>query len=178
MRLFIAIPLSKNLKNRIIKMQKPVEGIKWQGRDQLHLTLRFLGEASSDRLSELSKQLGNIKQEPFSLNIKGTGVFPNLRSSQVIWAGVRKSKLLGDLYEAVEKQCQAVGFDAEKRPYKPHITLGRVKRAPGNDVRKLLKSSESEISSSEVVNGFNLYQSETLPEGAVHSIIEAYPLQG
>jgi 2'-5' RNA ligase len=178
MRLFIAIPLSENLKSKMTRIQKPVEGIKWQGRDQLHLTLRFLGEASPDRLSVLRNQLGNIEQAPFRLNINGTGVFPNMRSPRIIWAGVKKSEPLDDLHEAVEKQCCSVGFDAEKRSFKPHITFGRVKSASVKVVKELLESGQPEVSLSEIANCFNLYRSETHPEGAAHSIIETYPLQG
>jgi 2'-5' RNA ligase len=176
MRLFIAIPLTENTKISIINFQRPVEGIRWQRRGQLHLTLRFLGETSSNRLPDLRNQLDNIEQEPFLLNIKGAGVFPNLRSPRVIWAGVKKSELLGDLHEAIEEQCRAVGFDADKRSFKPHITLGRVKQASANVVKEVLEEGQADISSSERVDCFNLYQSDTRPEGAVHSIIETYSL--
>jgi 2'-5' RNA ligase len=177
MRLFIAIPLPDNIKKKLLNLQEPIRGVKWQKANQMHLTLRFLGEVSDEWHTTLKSGLSAIKQQPFTLNINGAGVFPNLRRPKVIWVGVEKSKPLAKLHNAVEKQCIEAGFEAEKRTFTPHITIGRVKRTSTRQIKTFIKSSPIKSFSLELkVDCFNLYRSELLAEGAKYTVIEGYRL--
>jgi 2'-5' RNA ligase len=179
MRLFIAIPLPKTILQFLIKLQEPIRGIKWQKTCQMHLTLRFLGETSPKELPELIAGLQSIQRAPFSLQIEGVGVFPGERSPRVIWAGVRKSQQLLELQQRVETSCQKAGFDAERRPFKPHITFGRVKKASRKRIKYLIESDQARSLSQQThVERFNLYRSELNKNGAVHSVVESYLLGG
>src|SRR5699024_1758076 len=110
MRLFIALPLPGDIIQTLIKFREPIRGIKWQKPEQIHLTLRFLGNTSQKQFSILKNKLDVIEMKPFSIRINHLGVFPNKRSSSVIWAGVEKSKPLADLQKLIEGQCRAADF--------------------------------------------------------------------
>jgi 2'-5' RNA ligase len=177
MRLFIAIPLPKTILQSLIKLQEPVQGIKRQKPGQMHLTLRFLGETPTKELPELKAELSLIQMKPFTLQIEGMGVFPDERSPRVVWGGVRKSAELMELQRKVETSCRRSGFDAENRPFKPHITFGRVKKASRKQVKSLVESEQAKSLSGQMhVERFNLYRSKLNKNGAVHSVVESYLL--
>src|SRR5260370_17728732 len=101
---------------------KPVE------RENIHLTLKFLGNVSSSKLEEVKSALGQVTFPPFSLEIKGAGAFPNLKRMNVIWVGVGEGWSQVELiFEQTEKLLHKLGFIRETRPFSPHITVARVK---------------------------------------------------
>jgi 2'-5' RNA ligase len=177
MRLFIAVPLSEEVLESILELREPIRGIKWQKPSQMHLTLRFLGEAKQERFAEIKETLESIQLEKFTIGIKGVGVFPDKRSPRVIWAGIKKSEELLELQEKVEKCSRNAGFQPEKRPYKPHITFGRVKNATKRQVRSFIESDRAKALSTKMdVPCFNLYRSELRDDGARHSVMQEYSL--
>jgi 2'-5' RNA ligase len=180
MRLFIAIPLPETILNSIIKLQEPIRGIKWQKKvEQMHLTLRFLGETPQTELAGLQIELNTILMNRFTIQIEGVGVFPHQRSPRVIWAGIRKSKPLMELQQKVETRCRRSGFKPEKRSFKPHITFGRVKKASAKQVQTFIEGKKVNLLSRQFnVTHFNLYRSDLNRSGAVHSLIERYLLSG
>jgi RNA 2',3'-cyclic 3'-phosphodiesterase len=107
---------------------KPVE------RENIHLTLKFLGNVSPSKLAEVKSALGKARFEPFSLEIKGAGAFPNLKRISVIWIGVGEGWSKAQLiFEETEKYLHEVGFSRETRPFSPHITIARVKSGRKRD---------------------------------------------
>jgi RNA 2',3'-cyclic 3'-phosphodiesterase len=101
---------------------KPVE------RENIHLTLKFLGDVSATRLDEIKSALAQVTFPPFSLEIKGTGAFPNLKRMNVVWVGVGEGWSQVELiFEQTEKLLHQLGFSRETRPFSPHITVARVK---------------------------------------------------
>jgi 2'-5' RNA ligase len=177
MRLFIAVPLSEEVLESILDLREPIRGTKWQKPSQMHLTLRFLGEAKQERFEEIKETLKSIHLEKFTIDIKDVGVFPDKRSPRVLWAGVRKSEELLKLQKKVEKCCQQAGFKPEKRSYKPHITFGRVKKASKKQMEEFIESDRVKTLSTEMdVPCFNLYRSELRDSGARHSVIQEYSL--
>jgi len=179
MRLFIATPLTARVKEILAECNGRIRGIKWQTEAQMHLTLRFLGETSDERLADLKPRLEKIQQSAFSLHIKGSGIFPNMRSPRILWAGVEKTEPLRKLQKKVEKQCRAVGFEAEKRSFHPHITLGRVNEtASARQVRAFIEGTKmNQLDLSMPVSAFCLYRSKLRKECAVHTVLETYQLQ-
>ena len=101
---------------------KPVE------RENIHLTLKFLGDVSATGLDEIKSALAQVTFPPFSLEIKGTGAFPNLKRMNVVWVGVGEGWSQVELiFEQTEKLLHQLGFSRETRPFSPHITVARVK---------------------------------------------------
>jgi 2'-5' RNA ligase len=101
---------------------KPVE------RENIHLTFKFLGNITIPKLAEVKSALSQVKFEPFQLEIKGVGAFPNLKRMNVIWIGIGEGWTKAQLiYEQTEKLLHDVGFSRENRPFSPHMTVARVR---------------------------------------------------
>jgi len=133
LRAFVAIQLSaeteRALGDLIDELRAPDDGISWARRANLHLTLRFLGAAvDAGLIPPLIARLNAIAGEtaPFAVAARGIGAFPNLSRPRVIWAGLEGEELLA-VASRVERAAVESGFEGERRPYSPHLTLGRVR---------------------------------------------------
>lgn len=126
MRLFVAIGVNEQVKDNLCKVIEDMKQYAVQGsfsrRENLHLTLAFLGE--TQRLSEAEQAIHQINQKPFTLQLSELGTFLG-RDGDLYWAGFQKSAPLTALQKELTKQLAAVGFSLEKRTYSPHLTLGR-----------------------------------------------------
>jgi 2'-5' RNA ligase len=157
--------------------------VRW-GAENAHLTLRFLGEAADGRAEEVATALRErtAPLAPVALRLAGTGCFPPRGPVQIAWAGVDgEVTALGALHQAAEGAAVAAGFAPERRPFAPHLTLGRARGrlTPAQDaaVREALASltlPESPF----VVREAILFRSELRPEGAVHTALARAPLNG
>ncbi|MFO7657283.1 MAG: RNA 2',3'-cyclic phosphodiesterase [Bacteroidales bacterium] len=133
-RTFIAIdiPPSIAIKECIGSFSKALENerIKWLDSENLHLTLKFLGETKEPILQAINDTLAKIAaaQPAFDIIIKHTGIFKNLATPTVIWLGVERSPALETLHSAIDGQMKKLGFLPESRKYSPHLTIGRVKK--------------------------------------------------
>lgn len=128
LRYFLAIPLPDDIKDRLVVMQPPaVPGIRLIGRQELHLTLHFLGELDPPSDGAVRKALATVKTNAFKINIKGLGRFPSEGQPQVLWSGIESSPSLLALHHATGiALSEAICFQLEQRPYSPHITLARL----------------------------------------------------
>lgn len=178
MRLFVAIPLSNETKVKLQKLQQSLpDGVRRQQVEQLHITLRFLGDISSDAMTEIKSRLNEIKEKPFKIQINGFGSFPPTENATVLWAGVKKSAPLTKLQRNVEKACIEAGVEAEKRTYIPHITLGRVKKAKSKEVETFIKKHKIPPQWVQPVNEFVLFESKQTEDGITHQPLETYHLK-
>lgn len=133
-RTFIAAEISPEVRKNLIGDLRDFKAfaplVKWVQPDNLHLTLRFLGNVKENDLEELFDALGEAVADiaPFALEVRGVGAFPDWRHPRVIWAGCGEGgeDAVG-LAEAVEAACVDLGYEAESRPFQPHLTLGRIK---------------------------------------------------
>ena len=177
MRLFIAIPLPKGIKQQLLDLQQPIDGMRWQPQEQMHLTLKFVGEVDKTTASELQEELDKIDHTEFSITIAGIGYFPEGKQPKVVWAGIKKNVVLEKLHQKVEDHCETIGIAPENRPYKPHVTIARIKstskRAVTSFINKHKKFTLSEIP----VNEFVLYESKLHPDGASHHQLQTYLLK-
>lgn len=133
-RTFIAAEISAEVKKRlaadVARFRMLAPRVKWSPVDNMHLTFRFLGDVKEPDLEELFDALADItpEAEPFALEVRGVGAFPNWRHPRVVWAGCGEgSEDAVQLAEMVEEACVGLGYDRERRPFSPHLTLGRVK---------------------------------------------------
>ncbi len=133
MRCFIAIDLPIEIKIKIghvINLSSPLSGdIKWVPYENIHLTLKFLGEVDDILLKEIEQRLKIIclSHKPFSITVKGVGAFPNEKKPNVLWIGVDNAGSLKNLYQDIENSVSELGFERENRKHSPHLTIGRIK---------------------------------------------------
>jgi 2'-5' RNA ligase len=152
-----------------------VSGARWQSDDQLHLTLRFIGEVDRHRAGDVHAALGAVHQTAFDLALNGIGAFDRRGFAAAVWAGVTPHAPLRALHKKVDAALARVGVAPDERAYLPHITLARLKRGSG-PVGNLLEQSGGLTSPAFTVDSFALFASDLTEEAAVYSIVERYPL--
>ena len=169
-RSFVAIPLAANVTGGAIKLirklSEPDDGIKWVPLDNLHLTLKFLGDVDNTEVPDICNALSDIcdQYDPFMLHFKGTGGFPNLDKPRILYAGVNDpTGALVEMVGRIETSLADLGFKPEPRDYRPHLTLGRTRsrsRQAGNTVIEKLREhsdidfGEMEVDAVELVASF------------------------
>ena len=127
---FIAIPLTESIQDFFAVWQEKLKGDlpykRWPHKQDLHITLKFLGPVADNKLMELKNELAAAAElQEFTIQAGGTGIFGNPQKPRVLWAGVEKSEKLFSLYEKVEEGAVHAGFPREPREYRPHITLAK-----------------------------------------------------
>lgn len=178
-RTFIAITLPTEVKvemqavgNELAK-QCPPRSVRWVKSVQMHLTLRFLGDTAVDKLPQLTSNLDNIASQykPFNLKLTGLGCFPNKKRPRVIWIGVGgKLEAAQKLQAEIETAVVSHGWQAEKRSFRPHLTIGRVKDSSAlGDIKWDTAVNQVEIG----VTAVHLIESLLLPTKAIHTIRHA-----
>lgn len=176
MRLFTALDLPDDAKERITKLQEPGLEVSWISPETMHLTLRFIGDADRDVMKRLSGRFSNIGHPAFALQVKGVGYFPARGKPKVIWAGVGENSKLMRLQEKIEQACRMAGLDPEERTFTPHITLGRVKGASRKEVLTFINRNKKLRIDDIFLREFILYESRLHTDGAIHSPLERFPL--
>ena len=137
MRLFVALNLPKKERDRIYRASKVLREcelpVRWVDPEQFHVTLKFLGEVSEDRMGGITEALDHVATTSgaLDLEVEGFGAFPTIRRPQVIWVGVEPSPALRCLKQDVEWALMACGFERETRAFHPHLTLGRADAQDG-----------------------------------------------
>ena len=150
---------------------KPVE------RENIHLTLKFLGNVSAPRLGEVKSSLQQVIFSAFTAEIEGAGAFPNLSRMNVIWVGVNEGwSQVEEIYEQVEKLLSGLGFRREIRPFSPHITVARVRSGRNRDeIAHFLRRLGDETFGKITVNKVRLKQSILLSSGPKYSTLLEVP---
>ena len=180
MRTFVAIDLpSEILRNitRLIDLLRPAATeVRWARPEGLHVTLKFIGELSADVLPIATNRLASIRlPEPLSLHVRGAGYFPNERGPRVIWLGLESGPELSALASQVGEALLPLGIPKEKRPFAPHLTLGRLKvpaRIPA--VQEILRRQKLLDFGSFAAKEFYLYESQLSSGGSVYRKIARF----
>ena len=174
-RLFVGLDLPEDVKDRLLTLEAGVPGARWQDREQLHLTLRFIGEVDQPDVLDLVGKLGTLSMPGFSMKLSGTGQFGDKRP-HVIWAGVEENAELRRLAAKIEQIVQRAGFPAETRKFYPHVTLARLKN-PSTDRVFRYMAENSFFQSDEIgVSEFHLFESHLGSAGAIYQIIASFAL--
>ena len=179
-RLFIAIDLPKPVCWRLGQLLvQPPRGVRPVRSAQLHLTLHFLGDVDDDSCAALHEAFAGVHHEPFTIAIRGTGVFPPRGRPSVLWAGVVDSTRLATLHAAIGMASESCGLAIEHRPYVPHVTLARLAPAvPRAWIARFLADTADLDLADIPVDRFYLYQSRKLDGATEHAVEASFTLSG
>lgn len=173
-RLFIAIDLPDDVKTEISANRSDLSGARWVPEHQLHLTLRFVGDADDALLGNLQEQLGAIDFPSFSMSLEGVGYFPGRGIPRVLWVGLAAPPPLTALQWAVEQACVAAGTLPDVRHFSPHITIARLREPAPAAVSAFVRKHADFSSRPFEITAFHLYASTLNTHGALHTILETY----
>lgn len=178
MRLFAAVDLPAAVKDQLDALRAPIPGARWVGRQQMHLTLFFIGETA--RVADISAALAQVRAAPFDLLLSGVGRFPSgsRRPPRVLWVGVAPQPALLALQTRVAGALVALSCAAEDRPYSPHLTLARLQaERPLPEADRFLTAHAGFRAGPVRVESFVLYASDLTPQGARYTPQAVYPLR-
>lgn len=171
-RLFVALPLPQPVKERLRMLQAGVPGARWTPEENLHLTLRFIGEVDEPAFADIAEALAEVEAPGFTLQLAGVGQFGDRRRAHALWAGVRPSEGLALLRGRVESALARAGLARDERKFVPHVTIARLKAAPLDRVGAFLGAHGLFESPPFSVTGFALYSSQ-LAHSQAHYAAEA-----
>ncbi len=175
-RLFVAIRPPHPVRERLLALMGGVAGVRWQTEDQLHITLRFIGEVDRHAASDIAAALSSVSHPPFEVSLNGIGTFDKRRQPATLWAGLAPHDPLKALHKKVDHACVRAGLPPEGRAYHPHITLARSKRGFGNGA-DFFERAGGLAGPPSLIDALALFESTLTPEGAVYTLIEDYPLR-
>ena len=180
-RAFIALELPPEVIEALGDLQSELKNkglkLRWVKPGNIHLTLKFLGEVSTERLRAVKSVIHRVagSQSAFSLAAKGVGVFPSVKNARVLWSGVHGDvERLRRLHSCLDEGLAGKGFVADKRTFRGHLTLGRLKRRiDAKALASAITDCGSFASPSWTVKRLVLFKSELEPTGAVYSEISS-----
>ena len=176
-RLFVAIPLPNAVRNALSQIDLQQPGCKPVAPENLHLTLKFIGNVRQSLTANISAALRSVNLPPFELTIQGVGVFPSCDNPTVLWAGLKQPEpQLVQLQAQIEECLLPLGIDWEQRRYTPHITLARCRNIHPEQCNQLLQQWQNFTLLPFEVERFVLYRSELKSFGAVYLEEETFTL--
>jgi len=177
MRLFIALSLPDDVRDRLSALAGGVPGARWVPPENLHLTLRFLGEVDNGLARDLDDALHQVDLAPFDLTLTGLGVFTEgKRTITTLWAGVEPNEALMRLQGKVDQAAVRAGLPPERRKFKPHVTLARGRIENGPKLEQFLTGHALLRLGPIQIDSFTLYSSHLQPAGALYRTEVIYPL--
>jgi len=177
MRLFVAIGLPSYIRQTLCALQGGIQGARWIDGDNLHLTLRFVGEADGGQLRDLDAELAAIGFPGFEISVSGLGTFERRQRVHMLWAGIAASPALADLRERVEAAVVRAGFGPDGRKFTAHVTLARFKHGTGADIGDYLAATNIFACGVFPVRSFSLYRSHLNRGGAQYEALSTYGLR-
>jgi RNA 2',3'-cyclic 3'-phosphodiesterase len=191
MRLFVAIDIDADIRARIAdfrnQMRPLAPDVRWVGPETFHVTLQFLGETK--KLVEIQNALLSVKGSPITLTFGDAGFFPTPKSPRVFWVGIESDQELQYLVKSISEALQPLGFERDKGPFKPHLTLarassGRPRPVPGEYSAPGLQQVRTRVETlaplefgTMTAREFYLYESKLSPSGARYTRLSRYPLE-
>lgn len=180
-RAFIALEIPtqthQEISNQTASLRKNLDAhtVRWVPPGNIHLTLKFLGDVSQTKIEQICEVLSDLagRHEKHAFKISGLGAFPNTRRPRVLWIGIQAPETLTALYQGLEASTAKLGFPPEKRPFNPHLTIGRVKQhippASMQSLQKALSSIKIGYIDTVEVEALDLFKSDLKPSGAVYT---------
>ncbi|MEW6109799.1 MAG: RNA 2',3'-cyclic phosphodiesterase [Nitrospirota bacterium] len=181
-RCFICIEFPESVKQSIGDvidiLRKSGADIRWVSPENIHLTLKFLGQTDESLITPIKDSLHKkvLPYGSFYIKISGVGYFPDSKRPRVIWAGVEESELLKKLSRDIEEEMLKFGYENEKKAFSPHLTIGRVRsqKRIAEVLKRLDEFSKSDFGNIEI-NNIILMKSELKPAGAQYYRLAEIP---
>jgi 2'-5' RNA ligase len=173
-RLFVALKPPVPMRNALLAAMGGVAHARWQTDEQLHLTLRFIGEADRHQAEDIAAILGSVHHPGFALTLEDINQFDRKGRIDTLWVGVSPQEPLRQLHNKIDRTLERVGIAPDTRSFLPHITIARFGRHRG-DVGGFMQYAVVQPMSADITE-FCLYESVLGAEGSAYSIIASYPL--
>ena len=184
-RVFLAVELSSDVREKLFSLQQQLKTtlppINWVRPESIHLTLKFLGYVEPSVVSQLLSALEPIgeKHAPFSVDVQGLGVFPQVKHPRIFWVGLTgNTQALQDLVFEIEAALEPLGFPPEEKAYHPHLTLARIKRENakvGSALIQMRALESDQHLGTLIVDRFTLFQSDLDSSGAKYTSLWTVP---
>jgi 2'-5' RNA ligase len=174
-RLFAAIRPPEAIRDLLVDAMDEDPELRWVGDDQLHLTLRFIGEVERPAANDLAAALGRLHSEPFEIRLSGVGRFDH-RNGGALWAGVEPKQPVSALAAKIERICQQTGLEPERRAFHPHITLARWKGRSSQAADLFMQRHGGLSSAPFPVDRFTLFESHLSRHGPHYEVVADYAL--
>lgn len=191
-RLFVALDLAIGVVEELLNVQEefhaylgangdlPETRMRWTNPENIHLTLKFLGDTDDALLSRLRDTISGLVKPlfPFEVEARGVGFFPSPELPRIFWSGFdpQSAEVLTLLQQAIERDLGELGFEPNQRPFHPHITLGRVKSRAHPDFASFVAEHKTHSFGKSYVKDFVLYESTLTPDGPVYRVIDRFTL--
>lgn len=175
-RLFVGLDLPDDLRQRLAGLNGGVPGARWVAAENLHVTLRFIGEVDRDHAADIDAALTAIVAAPFDLRLRGVGTFGKGRKLRSLWAGIESEPALTALYGKVDRALVGAGIAPDNRKFMPHVTLARLKAAKPHRIDEYIAANGPFAAGPVAVRAFVLYSSMLSKSGAIYRPEAEYPL--
>jgi 2'-5' RNA ligase len=185
MRLFLAVEFEQELRRALREATAPLRAVApdagWVAEDRLHLTLKFLGEQPETLVDPLTTAMAEIARRhwPVPMRLRGVGAFPDLRRPKVVWVGIEPAPKLELLQHDVEERCAALGVEVDGKPFRPHLTIGRLRGIEGRETLRQLGRVARQIRfrADAVVSAIDLVRSTLTSAGPRYERLAHAPLR-
>lgn len=180
MRLFVALEIPSEVRENLAALIRELRAIapqeKWVRAENLHITMKFIGEVAPEKLEPIRQALAGVRSDsPVKLDFRGLGFFPNEKHPRVFWAGIEATPNLPKLAADIETAMERLGIAREQRPFSPHLTLARF------ETRKLPEKLQSAVRESMTrefgafeTKQFHLIESKLKPSGAEYTTLQSF----
>lgn len=188
LRAFIAIEISPKIQQAIHQVTSPLcaelgASIRWTAPENIHLTLKFLGDVSPTQANALAAMLRSQADAvpAFEIHTGSLGAFPDAKRARILWIGIRAPAELDALFRGIDAACIRLGFEVEKRGLSPHLTIARVRQdASASDaqrIRRALEAAKVDSLGAVRVDSVHLFKSDLKRDGAVYTKLFSAPLK-
>jgi RNA 2',3'-cyclic 3'-phosphodiesterase len=187
-RTFIAVDFPPNMLKKIaeiisfFKTLTPEKDLKWVETDNLHLTIKFLGEIEENKTAQVKHTLSQAlkDQNCFDIEINGLGMYPNKNKPRVIWLGITGANPLSEIYNVLNQELTSLGFTPERRAFSPHLTIARIRRntdhKQAQGIGEILSKYKVETLGATTIEQVHLYQSVLTPSGPIYTLMHSVDL--
>jgi 2'-5' RNA ligase len=176
-RLFAGIELPEDVRDQLSDLSRPLPGAKWVDDDDFHITLRFVGDIEGRAAREFTELLAEIEADAFEIKLEGLGTFGG-NEPRTLWAGISPSPQLDALARACDRAARNAGLPPEARPFKPHVTLARLRGTPPEIVARALQQIGAFRTEPFQVDEMVLFSSKPKVGGGPYVVEATYPLRG
>jgi len=181
MRLFVALEIPSRVRKNLAELLQSLRVVspqtRWVRPENLHVTLKFIGEVPEARLGAIRSALAGVdSDQPVTLDFRGLGFFPNEKHPRVFWAGIEASPNLKSLAAEIDKAMEKLGIPREQRPFSPHLTLARFEPPRlAEQLRAAIQEHAARDFGALRTGQFHLIESKLKPSGAEYTTVESFP---